>query len=260
MARGNKNNVLGLFYTFSAKALAARLSVLLLLAFATTALRSDPPPNSANPDFIHALWVVKVDRIAKIAAADGKTLLEVTDARKPKAATIDEVQGVVWVLAKGLLKAYAFNGELRLSVPVPSPNDDDGEADDRSDGDHKGDDALAVNPVNGSVWLAIDKDLHHLDGQGQLLESLALPHHVRGMVLDQSTERLWVATKKSVTAFEDDGTTVSVLVDLGPNPDVQDIDVDPDLHYLWVALKKQLRRHDLANGALQTSRSIKKLV
>lgn len=53
----------------------------------------------------------------KLAAADGKTLLEITDAHEPKAVGIDEVQGVVWDFGKGLLKAHGFNGELRLSVP-----------------------------------------------------------------------------------------------------------------------------------------------
>lgn len=242
------------------KSLAAALPALIIFGIIAVTSRAEPPATSPNPDFVHALWVVKADRVLKLAAADGKTLLEITDAHEPKAADIDEVQGVVWVFGKGLLKAYRFNGELRLSVPVPSPNDDDDESD-----DHKGDDdegghvALAVNPVNGSVWLAIDKDLHHFDSQGELLESRVLPHHVREVVLDQSTERLWVATKKSVIAFEDDSTSANIVVDLGAKPNVQDIDTDPDLEYLWVALKNQLRRYDLTNGALQTSRTINKL-
>lgn len=121
------------------------MPALALLAFVAIALRAEPPPSSANPDFIHALWVVKVDRIAKIAAADGKTLLEITDAAEPKAVGIDEVQGVVWVFAKGLLKAYGFNGALRLSVPVPSPND--GDEDDESPGNHLG----SMDPNTGEM-------------------------------------------------------------------------------------------------------------
>ena len=244
------------------QSLAAALPALIVFGIVTVTSSAEPPATSPNPDFVHALWVVKADRVLKLAAADGKTLLEIMDAHEPKAVGIDEVQGVVWDFGKGRLKAYGFNGELRRSVPVASPNDDE---DDESD-DHKGNDdeedghvALAVNPVNGSVWLAIEKDLHHFDSQGQLLESLVLPHHVRAVVLDQSTERLWVATKTSVIALEDDSTSTNIVVDLGAKANVRDIDIDPDLEYLWVALKNQLRRYDLTNGALQTSRTVNKL-
>jgi RHS repeat-associated protein len=242
-------------------------------------MRAETSSSPTNPDFIPALWVVTLDHITKLAAADGKKLLEITDARAPEAVGIDEEKGVVWILHQDLLEAYGFNGELRQSVPVPRPNDADDEAE-KSDA-YKGDDdvedgqvALAVNPADGSLWLATDKDLHHFDSQGELLESLELPHPVRGAVLDPLTERLWVATQKSVIAFEDDSTNTNIVVDLGAQPQVRDIDLDSNFEYLWVALENkegldeksdpfeeqtELRRYDLTSGALQTRRTIKNL-
>jgi RHS repeat-associated protein len=250
---------------FSGKALAALVPALVLLVCITLAVRAKPSPPAPHSDFLPALWVVTADRIAKIAAADGKTLLEITDVRAPQAAAIDDVQGLVWVFGDGQLHAYGFNGELRLRVPVPSPpqaDTDEAETRDAPPGDEAEAGprvALAVNPVNGSVWLALDKDLHHFDRHGEVLESLALPHPVRRVVVDHATERLGVATKHAVIALGDESTPTDIVGDQDAAPPVHDIAIDPDLQYLWVAVEHQLRRYDLTDGALLASRTVNEL-
>ncbi len=154
--------------------------MLILLALAAVALRAQPSATSANPEFVHALYVVKVDRAVKLTAADGGLLFEITDAQKLRRADTDERRGVFWVYAQNTLRAYGFDGQFLFSAPVPPPEPDDQEEDER------GRVALRVNSNNGSVWLGKGLQLHHLDAQGQLLQTIELTQNLTASLLGRN--------------------------------------------------------------------------
>ncbi len=219
---------------------------LLCLIFSSLLLRAQHPL-SPNPDFATALWVAKADGIIKIATADGSTLLQITDVKNLRAVTLDEQRGLLWAYIQNTLWAYRFNGKLAFTIPL-TPHGDNGNGKEA---------ALSANPQNGSVWLGVKKSLYHFGSQGQWLGVHTLPEPVQALSWDPTTSCLWVATQKTVTAFNDSGSLCKVI-DLGAHPDVQDLAVDPVSGDLWVAMKKALLRFD-PRGALMFEVDIKKL-
>ena len=243
----------------------------------TLAQATSPAPAVAatpNPDFADAVWVAK-NTIVKLAAATGSRLLELTDIKNARALALDAPRGVLWAYGHRDLHAYQFNGTPLLRIPVPrsggnsasgeddcdddggnSSGDDDDDDDDCSDGD--GHVALAVNWHNGTVWLGTNKTLRHFSHEGKLLGTFPLPHHVRALVFDPSQARLWVGTKISVKAHNDAGTVVQTI-NLGANPDVQDLALqDNSSGELWVALKDTLRRYS-RTGTLLRQLTVKQI-
>lgn len=147
----------------------------------TIAQVTPPIPTAAptpNPDFAAAVWVAK-DTIVKLAAATGSRLLELTDIKNARVLALDAQRGVLWAYGHRNLHAYQFNGTLLHRIAVPrsggnnassddddcedggekSSGDDDDDDDECSDGD--GHVALAVNSLNGTVWLGTNKTLRH---------------------------------------------------------------------------------------------------
>ena len=239
--------------TLKWRALAVILSAVLILGAATLSLHAQPPAAAPNPDFVHAIWVVKADGVLKLAGADGNLLFQITDAPTPRRAAVDEKRGTVWILAQQGLRVYGFDGQFRFSVPVTSLDAEDPEDD---AGGHA---VLRVNANNGGAWLATGVQLRHFDVQGQLLKNLSFISPIKALALDKGTDRLWVATETAVSAYEENGTPVNLNIDLGHYPQVQAIDTDAELSYLWVALGSQLRRYDLASGSLQFTQAIDQL-
>jgi len=68
--------------TLKWRALAVILSAVLILGAATLSLHAQPPAAAPNPDFVHAIWVVKADGVLKLAGADGNLLFQITNAQR----------------------------------------------------------------------------------------------------------------------------------------------------------------------------------
>lgn len=208
------------------------------------------------------MWLAHADGILKVAAANGTVLLDIATSHEVRAVGLDEPRGVLWTANANTLQSYTFSGIPLLNLPVPPPDDKKAgkkkEKDPNEDTDTTADEdedkedtkhvSLSVNPSNGTVWLGVSKRVHHFDAQGQLLHTLALSDKVRALALDEISLRVWVATKKTLSADTDTGTLAAVL-DLGKNPDIQDLTLDAESGTLWVAVKKALLRYD-ASGSL----------
>ena len=67
--------------------------------------------------------------------------------------------------------------------------------------------------------------------------------NILALALDPVSSLLWVATAKTIEVLDDSGQVVGTL-DLGDNPKVSDLDVDPPSGDLWVALSDSLLRYD----------------
>lgn len=237
------------------------LGIALLLSVTSSAENASPP----YPDYRNALWIAESHGLIKLTTADGAVLFEIKDAKEIRALAVDAERGVLWAYGRGILRAYGFSGQLVRTVPLPQTDDADTNATDNDDNE-EGDthhSALVIQPQDGSVWLGIGKSLHHFSAQGQRLTQWTLKDKIQALALDGTTARLWVATKKTLAAYDAQGTLVSTLA-LSKDTDIQDLDfdihMDFDIHIdaLWVALKNSVRLYS-TSGVVLLEKSIKHL-
>ena len=90
-----------------------------------------------------------------------------------------------------------------------------------------------------------------------MLHTLSLPRQVQALAWDATTARLWVATKTTVTAYNDVGVVVHGI-DLGKHPEVHDLALDSTSGALWIAGKESVRRYT-AGGGLAVEAKLKKV-
>lgn len=211
-------------------------SVVLLMCtfFASLAVRAQQAL-TPHADYVNALWVVGSDEILKVASADGSVVFTIPSVQDVRAVAVDARRGILWAYGDNTLHAYSFSGTFILSVPITQPDEDD---------EHN---ALVVNSDDGTVWLGVHQTLLHLGAHGQLLRTIYLPDNVQALGLDTTTARLWVGTKKTVSAYNDAGYLVA-SIQLGQNPEVTALAVDASSGDLWIALQKTLRLYDADVG------------
>ena len=140
-------------------------------------------------DAANALWVASADEIIKVTSADGTVVFTIPSAQDVRAVAVDARRGLLWAYSERGLQAYSFSGLFVRSVRLSQLDEDD---------EHS---ALAVNADDGTVWLGVHQTLLHLDTLGQLLSTTHLPENVQALALDTSTTRLWVSSKKTVSAY-----------------------------------------------------------
>ncbi len=185
---------------------------------------------------IDALWVAESDGAVKISAADGSLLVEVTEVSDVRAAAVDIRRSRIWLLAHGSLLALDLEGEPVLETSVAAPSSVHSE--------------LAVHPVDGDVWVAVNRELWHFGTQGQLLHSLEMPGNVQALAIDAVASQLWVATQSTVSVLDGiSGEEVRTL-ELNPSDRVRDLAVDGRRSKLWLALRDRLRVYDSAGETL----------
>lgn len=207
-------------------------AVLVVLAMA---LAIGVPSGADLPAAVNALWVAESAGALKISTADGQILLEIADAPGARAVAVDPWRSAVWLYSGQSLLAYGFDGARRLTAPVDLP------ASSRAD--------LAVAPGDGSVWLAVGRELRSVSASGQTLVSLRLADPVETLAVDPSEPLLWIGTSRTAAAYDPATGDLVRTVDAG-GPDLRDLDVDPESGDVWVARKDRLRLYG-ADGTLK---------
>ncbi|HKV12918.1 MAG TPA: carboxypeptidase-like regulatory domain-containing protein, partial [Thermoanaerobaculia bacterium] len=193
-------------------------------------------PGSADPsEEGNALWVAESAGALKISTADGRMLLEIADTPDARAVAVDPWRSTVWLYSEQTLLAYGFDGSRRLAVPVALP------ASSRAD--------LAVAPGDGSVWLAVGRELRSVSSSGQSLVSLRLPDPVETLAVDPAEPLLWIGTSRTAAAYDPATGDLVRTVDVG-GPDLRDLDVDPGSGDVWVARKDRFRLYG-SDGTLK---------
>jgi RHS repeat-associated protein len=194
---------------------------------------------SPTPHFENALWIAETGGLLKVATADGDLLFEISGLGEVRAVAVDDRRGMVWLYAERTLRAYGFDGEAQLSIPVSSPNSAHA--------------ALTVNAEDGSVWLGTGKDLWSFSASGQLLHSLRLASNIETLSADGANGRLWVGTANDVVARDLPSAAPLQALELGAQPAVNDLSVDPATGEVWVALRDGVRRFNLAGQLLSST-------
>lgn len=203
----------------------------------------EPP---SPPSGIGDLWVASEDALRSFSTDDGRKVAHPANSKNRLRLAIDPTRKMLWAYGPSKLFAYNESGQLVLSVNVPAPHSDS-----------RSDVALAVNSIDGTVWLAIKRSLHRFNPQGQLLKTVALSNDVVGLSFDPVSSRLWVASKNSVRPY-DNQSIAGAALPLGSNPLVKALAVDRGNGAIWVALANSLRLYS-PNGALLYQRSASNL-
>ncbi len=108
-------------------------------------------------------------------------------------------------------------------------------------------DHLAVNAVDGSIWVADEKTLLHLDVSGQIRHPVTIPENLRHIVvaLDHS---VWLLGNKQLLHYSATGIKLKDMDLKGLVKEEPKTMLLDDLHgYLWLASEKALTQLDLAN-------------
>lgn len=172
-----------------------------------------------------ALWVGTSQGLLKLDPASGALLLRLTDVTNVQAVAVDEKTGDVWAYADKKLRSYDSQGAFLAGTNVPGGL---GQLD------------LAVNPNDGTVWLGLGVRLFHFSPLAQLSATIPLKTPVLGLSLFKTESVLWVATQKSLAAYDMTGKQLVTFV----LSDIRDIAVDDESGDIWVGLKNLLARFD----------------
>jgi len=148
------------------------LALVLPLAGAHNAV---PAP---HPDFADALWIAESSRGLKVALSDGRVLFEIPDTGRIEALIVNKEAAVLWAYGEGQLLSYDFAGRRLLAVPI------DAEGADRHGRSKRA--HLALNPLDGSLWLGVGQRLYHFDPTGELLQEIKLRDPVRALSFDRT--------------------------------------------------------------------------
>ena len=228
----------------------------------------EPAPTVS--EFVDALWVATDNGLLKIDSSDVSTLLEIPKIGDIKALDIDDRRGLVWVFTKNRLRGISFGGEVRFTAPKDDDDDDDRGRGRRGDDDDDDDDesdelklrgdrpfGLQVNSNTGTVWLGLGRLLYQFDSNANLVQILRLPDKGEALALDELTSLLWVATRKTLSSYDETGAQVH-FIDLGRKAHVEDIAIDPASGDIWVVQRNSLSRLD-ASGMVIFETPFKKL-
>ncbi len=207
-----------------------------------------PATASPNTDYVSAIWVAQSDGVLKLSTDSGGVLFEMDAVPEVRVVAVDDQRGLLWAYGQGALRAYDFSGTERVSVDVSAPeHGDDDEDDDDSSDDDDGHVDLGISADDGSVWLGVGKQLRHFNAQGDLLGGVRLEQPIRALTIDQERGRIWVATEKTLAAYDADAAPAQTIA-LARGSQIEDISFDASVSALWVALKNELRRFDVASG------------
>ena len=187
--------------------------------------------------------------LLKVATADGAVLLEVSGLGDVDAVAVDDVALRVWALTGHTLHRFDFSGAEDLTTAVP-PAPPAGAPQHPSGAAEPG--TLVVDTADASIWVALNKNIYHLDAGGGLLLDLTLGRQIRGLALGHLQDGravLWAATNGEVTGL-DPGTGATIAsINPGPPASIKGVAVDAASGDVWMLRAGRLERYR-STGAL----------
>ncbi|MGH8607708.1 MAG: hypothetical protein ACREX9_09880 [Gammaproteobacteria bacterium] len=210
-------------------------------------------------DFSYNMLSPALSPSYKIIADDGDLLFEIPELGRLDALALDR-SGIFWAYSGGVLYSYSFSGESVSATLLPTPHDKDNEITAESawgEGFEPQQDPfpsitvsypvyLEPNPIDGSIWLARQQNLFHVDANGDLLDRIASTAIVNGLAFDTQRDRLYVATGRGIAVRNAFGKSALFANDLSTA--VRDLAYDAESDALWVLEQNALTRYDAQTG------------
>ncbi|AZT84803.1 hypothetical protein EHN06_15270 [Marinobacter sp. NP-4(2019)] len=215
------------------------------------------PNESPNIDFLDALWLAESHHVTKVAIEDGEVLFQLPDSHHMQAHAVDPHRGVLWGYVRGELRAYGFDGQLLRSVEVSKsvlnylsflhlekllPGITRKGSDTWLLGCSTAEAELAIDPVDGAVWLGVGKCLLRITENGNIEQAVQLARPVRSLAMDTDNQLLWVATHNALKVYDPSGNqTMEVLSGRGTS--LTDIAYESHTGEIWVANRQSVQRY-----------------
>ena len=200
----------------------------LLVSFGAFALKQTQAAKGFGASYVEALWVAEQRGLLQVATADGAILLEIPDGQNIDALVVDPQRGLVWSYGQAELRAYRLDGQRLHSLDLSKLVD--------GASGH-----LEVDPADGAVWLAQGKHLLRVSVAGALEKTVQVAEPIRAISLDPARRHLWLATNKTLTAYDHAAAQVATS-SLPQGTNVRAIAYDPRLDALWAASGKTVYR------------------
>jgi RHS repeat-associated protein len=228
------------------------ISVLLLVLFGPRVVKL--VAGSSGADTWSALWLGGEGGLAKVAASDGTLLDQVSGLGDVRSIAVDNTRMMVWTYGRETLSCIGFDGKTALSVRLPGA--DRRRADDRGQGWAEGDGGqkLAVDPLDGGVWLADGNTLYRVGPAGTIVINISLSDRIVAISLDTIRSHIWVSCGKRLASYDESGKLIQ-KIDTRRLSSVGDISFDSACDDLWVASNMGLFRYSGGTGQLASKTS-----
>lgn len=179
-----------------------------------------------------SLWFGDNDGTHRVDPAVNRSVLDIrTDS--PAALATDAADDSVWVLTQSRIEKYASDGTLRVGVELRTYSNNLGASR-----------LLALNPADGSVWIAAERQLLHVDRTGALLGATNLS--VQDMSVAQDGT-LWALAADEIRRLANEGAPLASFALTGASRGAKHLALDDSGGVLWLAGGKRLEKRALAD-------------
>ena len=141
---------------------------------------------------------------------------------------VNSQDGSVWALTAATLVKYAANGSTLLQLDLKTLASNFGASR-----------LLSVDPIDGSVWLAGNKRLLHLNQNGGVLSNIVTPVVMRDFTVAQD-ESLWVLGQTQLLHYAAQGGLLASFNLSAAMQKTKYLAVDDSAKVIWLAGEKQL--------------------
>ncbi|MBF0426037.1 MAG: hypothetical protein HQL66_09515, partial [Magnetococcales bacterium] len=198
---------------------------------------------------VAAIWLADQAGLFALDPASGAVTQEIDQTPGARTLVVDGTRGVVWAYGKLVLSAHRVDGTLLFSrqIPFTFPAEEREEREEDADFERPGwafpdhrRPQLALDPRDGTVWLARGRLLQRVDATGQVLATVRLDKEILAIAEDPTRSRLWVTVRDArlARAFSATGQEVAILDPEGRGS-VTDLAYDPVADRLWLSLNRQ---------------------
>lgn len=243
------------------RVLLTNLITLLSLIVVLSASITTTTMAASNAIFASALWVAEKDGVLKVTTSDGNVLFEIANIGRVEAVATDGERGRLWVATSKMIQVYNFSGEVLLTQPLPFNESykDKGEDEDEDKGGSD-DFLMAIDEVEGSVWLSNEKKLVKLDVNATVEQRVSYKDEIQSLSFDKTNHRVWVASEDVIYSIDaTSGEQLSLFAGTKKHDwEVEVIHYDESINELWVLVEDNLSRYDI-NGNLTFTGTIKPL-
>lgn len=185
-----------------------------------------------------AVWLGSATSIEQFREDRGSPKIDIP--HQVRALAVDDRSLLLWAYGDQTLSVYDFEGNpgYQVSFVVPEAASSISAAQlgcQAPVSSSRTAAAMAVDSVQGDVWISDNNKLVRLSSAGRLLMAKQLPQAVSALSFDTSTSTLWVATCGVVAQFDRAGEVVSKPTPISKGSYISAVEVDSKQGLVWSA-------------------------